>query len=119
MNFGPPGVDQSQNASMVALRCTIKQTTLCARSRIARALAAFDARLPRCGRVELQTRRCLIALGGTASMKDLRAWCYAGKPFRRWQCFSIRRALWKLGAVQIGRAGGTGRPAIYRLAPTP
>jgi hypothetical protein len=50
-------------------------------------------------------------------MKDFRAWCYPGKPFRRWQCFSIRRALRYLGAVQIGRAGGRSRPAIYRLAP--
>jgi hypothetical protein len=69
--------------------------------------------------VELQVKRCLIAHDGSASMKDFRAYCYPGKPFKRWQCYSIRRALWKLGAVKIGRAGGTGCPAIYRLSPTP
>jgi hypothetical protein len=83
------------------------------RASIDRALAAFNPRLPRRGRVRRQAERCLIAQNGIASMKDLRAWCYIGQPFQRWQCWSIKCALWKLGARQIGRAGGIGRPAIY------
>jgi hypothetical protein len=89
------------------------------RARIARALAAFDARMPRRGRVELGVRRCLIAGDGIASMKDFRLWCYPTRQPRRWMYYSIRRALWKLGAAKIGRARGTGCPAVYRLAPTP
>ena len=82
---------------------------------IARARLSFDARLGRCGRVMTQVSRCMIAHDGMASMADLRAWCYVGQPFQRWQCWSIKRALFKLGAKQIGRAGGVGRPAIYAI----
>jgi hypothetical protein len=73
------------------------------------------ARLGRSGRVFTQVRRCLTAHDGIASMRDLRAWAYVGQPFQRWQCWSIKRALFKLGAKQIGRAGGVGRPAIYAI----
>jgi hypothetical protein len=48
-------------------------------------------------------------------MKDLRAWAYAGQPFQRWQCWSIKRALFKLGAKQIGRAHTVGRPGIWAI----
>jgi hypothetical protein len=87
-----------------------------ARARIARALAAFNPRLPRRGRVQRQAERCLIAHNGIASMKDLRAWCYIGRPFQRWQCWSIKCALRSLGAVQVGRDPRGGRPAIWSLS---
>ena len=76
---------------------------------------SFNARLGRSGRVFTQVRRCLIAHDGMASMKDLRAWAYVGQPFQRWQCWSIKRALWKLGAKQIGRAHTVGRPGIWSM----
>ena len=85
-----------------------------ARPSIFTALAAFDARLPRRGRVERQVRRCLVAHDGIASMTDLRAWCYLGQPCQRWQYWSIKRALRRLGARKIGRAG---RAGIWALDP--
>jgi hypothetical protein len=85
-----------------------------ARSRIATARRSFNARLPRVGRVRRQCERCLT-IHNPASMSQLRSWCYAGEPFQRWQCWSIKRALRKLGARQIGRAGGIGRPGIWSL----
>jgi hypothetical protein len=57
----------------------------------------------------------MISRDGIASMADLRAFAYIAQPFQRWQCWSIKRALWKLGAKQIGRAGGVGRPAIWAM----
>jgi hypothetical protein len=61
----------------------------------------------------------MISRDGIASMSDFRAWAYVGQPFARWQCWSIKRALWKLGAKQIGRAGGTGRPGIWAIGSSP
>jgi hypothetical protein len=46
-------------------------------------------------------------------MTELRAWSYAGRDHKHWQYWNIKRALKRLGAKQIGRASGHGRPAIY------
>jgi hypothetical protein len=35
----------------------------------------------------------------------LRSWCYAGKPRQHWQLVNLKRALIRLGAIRIGRAG--------------
>jgi len=60
------------------------------------------AGLPRQGRIQRQTRRCLVARGGVASMSELRAWCYPSLERQRWHHWSIIRALRKLGAKRIG-----------------
>ena len=80
---------------------------------IARARISFNASSPRRGRVVTQARRCLVAHNGIATMTQLKAWCYAGREHRHWFYINIKRALQRLGAKQIGRAGGIGRPAIY------
>jgi hypothetical protein len=40
-------------------------------------------------------------------------WCYPRQPRKHWFYINIKRALRSLGAEQIGRADGPGRPAIY------
>jgi hypothetical protein len=88
------------------------------RSRIARALAAFDPTLPRLGRLQRQAKRCLIANDGSATTTQIRAWCYPGRERQHWHHAEIRRALRKLGAHQIGRSPtGVGRPSIWALEP--
>jgi hypothetical protein len=52
-----------------------------------------------------QARRCLIAHDGMASMSELREWCYAGQPRQHWFYINIKRALRRLGAQSLGRAG--------------
>jgi hypothetical protein len=78
------------------------------------ALAAFNPTLPRRGRIATQARRCLIA-NGVATTSQIREWCYVGKPRRHWHHTEIRRALRQLGAKEIGRAGGPGRPIIWSI----
>jgi hypothetical protein len=78
-----------------------------------RALQAFNPTLPRRGRVSTQARRCPLAHNGLATMTEFRAWCYAGREHKHWQYEVIREALARLGARQIGRAGGIGRPGIW------
>lgn len=74
------------------------------RSRM-RALAA----LPREGRVQRQTRRAFIANGGRPlTMTELRQWCFAGRQRQHWHYWSITRALHRLGALPLGRAGRAG-----------
>jgi hypothetical protein len=80
---------------------------------IARARQSFNPTLRRRGRVATQARRCLTAHSGLATMTQLKAWCYAGRPHRHWQYEVIREALARLGATQIGRAHGIGRPSIW------
>jgi hypothetical protein len=80
------------------------------RSRM-RALAA----LPREGRVQRQTRRAFIAHGGQPlTMTELRHWCFAGRQRQHWHYWSITRALHRLGALPLGRAG---RAGIWALKP--
>jgi hypothetical protein len=40
-------------------------------------------------------------------------WCYPGRERQHWFYINIKRALWALGARQIGRANIPGRPAVY------
>lgn len=81
---------------------------------IATARLSFKPTANRPGaRVATQARRCLIAKNGLATMTQLKAWCYAGREHRHWQYEVIREALHRLGAKQIGRAGGVGRPSIW------
>jgi hypothetical protein len=82
------------------------------RASIARARLSANPTLPRVGRVQLQARRCLT-IHNPASMTQLKQWCYAGRAHAHWQYEVIREALARLGAKQIGRANGPGRPAIY------
>jgi hypothetical protein len=78
------------------------------------ALAAFNPSAPRLGRVALQCKRAFIAHDfKPLSMRELREWCYPGRPRRHWFYINIKRALRRLGARQIGRAGGSARPALY------
>ena len=85
------------------------------RAAIGRARLSAVPTLPRAGRVSTQARRCMIAHDGMCSMRELKAWCYAGREHRHWHYEVIREALRRLGAHQIGRAGGTGRPAIWAI----
>jgi hypothetical protein len=75
--------------------------------------ALVIASFPREGAIARQCRRCFIARNGSATMTELRAWSYAGRDHKHWQYWNIKRALKRLGAKQIGRASGHGRPAIY------
>jgi hypothetical protein len=79
-----------------------------------RARQSFNPSASRRGRVATQARRCLTAQG-VASVTQLKAWCYAGREHRHWHYEVIREALVRLGARQIGRAGGRGRPAIWAI----
>jgi hypothetical protein len=64
-----------------------------------RAIAA----LPRPNaRIMRQTRRCLLVNDGTASMRQLREYCFLYRPREHWHYKSIRRALAKLGVARIG-----------------
>jgi hypothetical protein len=83
------------------------------RRSIARARQSFIASLPREGRVRRQCRRCFIAHSGKpVSMTDLRQWCFAGRERRHWHYWNIKRALRRLGAERIDRAGRAGVWAI-------
>jgi hypothetical protein len=68
------------------------------------ALAAFNAALPRQGRIGRQVKRAFIVSNGQpVSMRELRErWCYPRQPFKHWHAWSIIRALRKLGAQRIG-----------------
>jgi hypothetical protein len=68
------------------------------------ALAAFNAALPRQGRIGRQVKRAFIVSNGqSVSMRELRErWCYPRQPFKHWHAWSIIRALRKLGAQRIG-----------------
>ena len=67
------------------------------------------AALPREGRVQRQARRAFIAHGGRPlTMTELRQWCFAGKQCQHWHYWSITRALHRLNAISIGRAGRAG-----------
>ena len=93
-----------------------KQETTGARSPIARARLSFNAALPRQGRIVAQCRRAFIAHDfQPVSMAELKRWAYPGREHRHWMYWSIKRALRKLGARRIGRAGGIGRPAVWAI----
>jgi hypothetical protein len=84
-----------------------------ARSRTDRATAAFNASLPRVGRLERQIKRCFLAHDmQPVSTSALRSWCYPGQPRHRWQLFNVKRTLRRLNAVKVGRAG---RAGIWQL----
>jgi hypothetical protein len=69
---------------------------------LVRARARFNAALPREGRIARQSRRCLLARQGVASLRELREWCYPSRERRHWHQTNIYRALRKLGARRIG-----------------
>ena len=71
---------------------------------IDKALAAFNAALPRQGRIERQCKRAFIVSDGQpVSMRELRErWCYPRQPFKHWHTWSIIRALRRFGAERIG-----------------
>jgi len=43
-------------------------------------------------------------------------WCYPGRERQHWFYINIKRALRLIGARQIGRAGGIGRPGIWAVS---
>jgi hypothetical protein len=88
------------------------------RSSIDKARLSANPTLPRLGRVARQAARCLT-VHSSATMSELKQWCYAGRAHAHWQYEVIREALIRLGAVQIGRAGGIGRPAIWAYTENP
>jgi hypothetical protein len=98
-----------------SLRAVAGRRSEGARASIFTALASFDPTLPRLGRVQRQAKRCLLAHNGVATTTAIRSWCYAGRQRRHWHYEVIREALHRLGARMIGRARGTGRPAIWSL----
>jgi hypothetical protein len=73
------------------------------------------ASAPREGAIARQCQRCFIAHNQTAHMGQLKSWCYAGREHRHWMYWNIKRALKRLGARQIGRAGGRARHAIWAI----
>jgi hypothetical protein len=64
---------------------------------IDRARLAFNAALPRQGRIAKQCHRCFVARDGVATMRELRQWCYPRQDRQHWHHWSIVRALRKLG----------------------
>src|SRR5215472_6561018 len=72
------------------------------RASIARARLSAIPTNPRWGRVMRACRRAMIAGDGVASMRELKAWCYVGRPHRHWQYEVIREALARIGAKRIG-----------------
>ena len=89
----------------------------CARRYADRAQMIVVASAPRCGRLARQCKRAFLAHNNQPlSMRELREWCYPGRERQHWFYINIKRALRKLGAVQIGRSPtGVGRPAIWAL----
>ena len=81
-----------------------------------RAQMIVVASAPRVGRLARQCKRAFLAQPNL-SMRELIEWCYAGRTRQHWFYRNIKRALRSLGAVQIGRANGRGRPAIYATRP--
>jgi len=79
------------------------------------ALAAFNPTLPRRGRLMTQCKRGLVVNDGMATTSQLLDWCYCGESRRHWHPNEIRRALRQLGAKEVGRARGPGRPIIWSL----
>jgi hypothetical protein len=80
---------------------------------IARARQSFIAALPREGRIAKQCRRCFVARDfKPVSMTELRRWAYPGQARQHWHYWSITRALRRLGATTLGRAGKAGVWAI-------
>jgi hypothetical protein len=81
---------------------------------IDRALAAFNPKLPRRGKIKKGAKRGLIANDGLATTSQLVEWCYPrGKQY--WHCAEICRALRALGVKEIGRARAPGRPIIWSI----
>jgi hypothetical protein len=71
------------------------------------------------GRVQKAARRVLLVQGGEATTRDVVEWAYCRKIQRGrqiWKCDYeyARRALERI-AVRVGRAGGIGRPTLWRL----
>jgi hypothetical protein len=67
------------------------------------------AALPRRGRVITQCTRAFLAHHpDPVTMTTLRQWCFAGRPRQHWQYWSITRALRRLNAASLGRAGRAG-----------
>ena len=62
----------------------------------------------------VQAGRGLIAHDGVATTTQLLQWAYP-RERQRWHCNELRRALRQLGAKEIGRADGLGRPIIWAL----
>src|SRR5262245_30355354 len=77
------------------------------------------------GPVQRACQRALIALGGTATTSDAIGWAFARRLLilgeRRHDNMgrSVRRALASIGAIKIGRAGGSARPIVWRLPDRP
>ena len=84
---------------MQQLGNTRVRTTWNWRSRaIGTARLSFNAASPRQGAIIRQTRRCLTASNGVASIRSLLSWAYAGQPTQHWHYKSVYRALARLGA---------------------
>jgi hypothetical protein len=71
------------------------------------------------GRIQKAARRVLLLLDGEASTRDVVSWGYCrkvqrGQRIEKVDYRYVRRALERV-AVRIGRAGGIGRPILWRL----
>jgi len=71
------------------------------------------------GRLQRAARRALLAHGGTATTVEVAQWAYVRKVVRGERLDDddrrhVRRALDQI-AERVGRAGGMGRPIIWRL----
>jgi len=74
-----------------------------ARAQTDRPFMRAIAALPRPNaRIIRQCRYCLVVHDGTASMRQLREYCFLNRPREHWHYKSIRRALAKLDAERIG-----------------
>jgi len=77
------------------------------------------------GPVQRACQRALVALGGTINTSDAINWAYArrllllGEGRSNNMNHSVRRALESLGAIKIGRGGGSARPIVWRLPDRP
>jgi hypothetical protein len=71
------------------------------------------------GRIQKAARHALLLLDGEATTRDVVSWGYCRKVLRGQRIEKsdyrlVRRALDRI-AVRVGRAGGIGRPIVWRL----
>jgi hypothetical protein len=83
---------------------------------IDRALAAFNPRLPRIGRIRRLVSRALIGHDRPMTTGELRSYAYYDRPRANWQYHEVKCALRRLGAQICGRSSRGG--FIWKLNAT-